>query len=374
MAIELEPAAANSATPDSGAGRASFRFAMRPRISAKDRMVFTEQLALLLDGGVSLHHALKLVSEQTQNPSFREVLERITDDVFEGKSLSQALDAHPDVFSKVYVNLVGASEKGGYLKTVLAKILGMEEKKEELREILVSAMAYPSFLLVFALSVVIFVLVAVFPKFADLFANIRNQLPVTTLFLMGLSDFLLQHWLPTLFGVIAAITAAIYGLRQPVVAARIDRLKLTLPGARGLFSQLYLLQFMQVLSLSLSNGVTILETLMASREVVKNRFFQEFLIRLEIRVTEGSGIAAAFREFPFVPSMVEQMIRAGEETGNLPAVAQRLAEFYERDLVKRMKILSKLAEPAMLVVMGGVVGVIVSSLILPIFKLSKSLG
>jgi len=373
MAIELESEATKSGTTG-GAGIATLRFEWRPGIGAKDRMVFTEQLALLLDGGVSLHHALKLVSEQTQNPSFRSVLERVTQDVFEGKSLSQSLSDHPEVFSKVYVNLVGASEKGGYLRTVLAKILAMEEKKEELREILISAMAYPAFLLVFALAVVVFVLVAVFPKFADLFATIRNQLPVTTLFLMGLSDFLLQYWLPTLFGLIAGMAGIVYAFRQAAVIAQVDRLKLTLPGARGLFSKLYLLQFMQVLSLSLSHGVTILETVTASREVVKNGLFRQFLSRLETRVTEGSGIAAAFREFPFIPGMVEQMVSTGEETGNLAAVAQRLAEFYERDLVKRLKILSKLAEPIMLVVMGGVVGVIVSSLILPIFKLSKALG
>jgi type II secretory pathway component PulF len=294
--------------------------------------------------------------------------------VFEGRSFSQALSAHPEVFSKVYVNLVGASEKGGYLKTVLAKIVALDEKKQELREILVSALAYPVFLLVFALAVVVFVLVAVFPKFADLFATIRNQLPITTLFLMGLSDFLLHYWLPTLFAVVASVAGTLYVLRQPAIAAQVDRLKLTLPGARGLFAQLYLLQFMQVLSLSLSNGVTILETVIASREVVKNYLFQRFLARLETRVTEGSGIAAAFSEFTFIPTMVEQMVSTGEESGNLPAVARRLAEFYERDLVKRLKILSKLAEPALLVVMGGVVGVIVSSLILPIFKLSKALG
>lgn len=373
MAIELKLERAGNENSTVG-GRAGFRFIGPSRTTAKDRMVFTEQLALLLDGGVSLHHALKLIAEQTRNPGFRAVLEQVTNQVCEGRSLSQALAEHPEIFSRVYVNLVGASEKGGYLKKVLAKILALEEKKEELRAIMVSALAYPMFLLIFALVVVVFVLVVVFPKFADLFATIRNQLPVTTLFLMGLSDFLLQYWLPTLCAAIAGMGAAAYGLRQPAVSEVIDRLKLTLPGARGLFSQIYLLQFMQVLGLSLSNGVTILETVAASKDVVKNSLFRQFLTRVETRVTEGSGISAAFREFPFVPGMVEQMVSTGEETGNLPTVAQRLAEFYERDLVKRLKLLSKLAEPLLLVVMGGVVGIIVSSLILPIFKLSKALG
>lgn len=372
MAIELEPESGRSPSAATSA-LGGLKLPWATRVTAKDRMVLTEQLALLLEGGVSMHHALRLVSEQTQNSALRSVLVQVTDEVMEGKALSTALASHPEVFSRVYVNLVAAGEKGGYLKTVLAKILAMEEKKEELRDILASAMAYPAFLLLFALSVVVFVLVSVFPKFADMFAVIRNQLPLTTVFLMNLSDFLLQHWLPTLFTVAAGIAIAGYAWQQPRVIARIDRLKLTMPGARGLFTQLYLLQFMQVLSLSLSSGVTVLETLIASREVVKNSLFQQFLARVETRVTEGSGIAAAFREFPFIPQMVQQMVSTGEETGNLPAVAQRLAEFYERDLVKRMKILSKLAEPVMLVVMGGIVGIIVSSLILPIFKLSKAI-
>jgi type II secretory pathway component PulF len=346
----------------------------RRQISHKDRRFFTEQMALLLETGTNLHTSLQSLRDQLSNPSMVELVDTLIEDVGEGKQFSHALAKHPLVFSQTFINLIAASEDGGFMHEVLEQLLDMEEKREQLQQTLFSALSYPVFLLVFALSVVIFVLVVVFPKFSEMFSMISDQLPTTTLWLMAASDFFRQQWSYILIGIVSAFLLFRYWASSPAGRYRIDWGKLNLPLVRDIFIQLYLLQSLRVLSLSLSNGVGILDTLHACKDVVQNQLFQTFIKRVESRVEGGDGIAVGFKEARFIPPVVEQMISTGEETGNLPKVMARLADFYERELTNRLKMLSRLAEPVMLLIMGVVVGLLISSLILPIFKLSRAVG
>ncbi|MGB5259739.1 MAG: type II secretion system F family protein, partial [Gammaproteobacteria bacterium] len=233
---------------------------------------------------------------------------------------------------------------------------------------------YPGFLIGFSVFVVIFVLVAVFPKFAVMFATIADRLPVTTIILMKASHILVAYWLPITAGLIASIAGLAWWLRTPAGRAVLDDLKLRVIGLKGIFIQVYLIQSMRVLGLSLANGVSVPDALASCREVVANRSFRRFLRGVEARVNEGSGFAAAFQEVDFIPPMVRQMVTTGEETGNLPKVLGRIADYYERELARKLAAFSRMIEPIMLIIMGGVVGLIVSSLILPIFKLSQAVG
>ncbi len=370
MALEIKDTSTRDASGHLGALLGIL--SRRTRITARERMFFTEQLALLLATGVSLHAALQGLRTQTDNEALARLIEQLFSDIAEGKTFSYALSRHPGVFSRTYVNLIAASEQGGFMHQVLSQLLEMDEKREQLRATLVSALSYPAFLIVFSLGVVAFVLVVVFPKFGALFSAIQDQLPVTTVMLMAMSGFLMHYWMPLLGVLVGAAVAARYWIMSPAGAERLDRLKLDLPGLRGIFVKLYLLQSLRVMSLSLANGVSIVDTLAACREVVGNIVFQRFIEGVETRVQEGGGIAPGFQAAGFIPATVEQMITVGEETGNLPTVMARLADHYERELEKRLKALSRMAEPIMLLVMGAVVGLLVSSLILPIFKLSRA--
>ena len=343
-------------------------------ISDKDRRFFTEQMALLLGTGTNLHTSLQALAKQLENPSMAVLVQALSEDVGEGRQFSQALARHPDVFSQTYINLIGASEEGGFMHEVLEQLVEMEEKREQLQRTLFSALSYPVFLLLFALGVVVFVLVVVFPKFADMFSMIKDQLPASTLFLMAASDFMRQQWAYLLTGIGSVFFALKYWASTPTGRYRLDWAKLRLPLVRKVFIQLYLLQSLRVLSLSLGNGVGILEALHACKDVVRNGLFQRLIGKVEERVAGGEGIAAGFNDSDFIPPIVAQMISTGEETGNLPKVMARLADFYERELAGRLQTLSRLAEPVMLLVMGVVVGLLVSSLILPIFKLSRAVG
>jgi len=342
------------------------------RITTKERMFFTEKLALLLETGNSLHASLSSLEQQADKPAMRELTAALAEDIANGFSFSQALARHPDTFSHTYINLVAASETGGFMHQVLEQLLEMDDKREKLRSTLLSALSYPAFLLVFAVGVVIFVLAVVFPKFKDMFSTIYDQLPSTTRFLMGVSDILQSQW-PTLLGILLTATLSYrYWAKSSRGRYNIDRLKLNLPVIGPIIAKLYLVQSLRVMGLSLSNGVSVADTLQACREVIDNHLFHQFIVDVEARVQEGGGLAAGFRESDFIPPVVEQMITTGEETGNLPRVMSRLADFYEREMARQLATFNRLIEPIMLLVMGGVVGLLVSSLILPIFKLSRA--
>lgn len=343
-----------------------------PGISLKQRMVFTERLSLLLETGVSLLEALKAMQLQTEEPLLAEIIGSLATIISEGKTFSSALATHPEMFSSTYISLVAAAEEGGFLPQVLAQLLRMDEKNSQLRSSIVSALSYPAFLIVFSIAVVVFVLVAIFPQFELMFASIHDQLPITTIFLMALSSLVRHYWIFILIGLAAGAWATFSWIRSKAGKLTLDRLRMSLPVIRDIYIQIYLSQTLSVLGLSLSNGVPITVALKACQGVVDNSVFSKFLDNIRTHVNEGRGIAVGFTESPIIPPMVRQMVATGEQTGNLGKVMTRVAEFYERELSNRISVLSKAVEPVMLVVMGGVVGLIVVSLILPIFKLSRA--
>jgi type II secretory pathway component PulF len=270
--------------------------------------------------------------------------------------------------------LVEAAEEGGFLDRILQELVRMDEKRTQLRQTVTSALSYPVFLLLFSLGVVVFVLTAVFPKFAVLFTRIHDQLPGTTLVLMAISQLLSRHWLPLSVGLVGGLAVLGWWLSTPAGSLAVDNLKMRLIFVRTIFLQIYLTQSLRVLGLSLGNGVSVMDALASCRDVVPNRVFRQFIAEVENKVKEGAGFAAAFQEADFIPPTVRQMVTTGEESGRLAHVLGRIADYYERELGRRLATFSRVIEPVMLVVMGAVVGLIVSSLILPIFKLSRAVG
>ncbi len=374
MPLEITAAQQAARTKNKPAKSAARKRGSRRKPGMRDRIFFTEQLSLLLETGTPLHAALQALGSQMDNPAMREIIDGLNEHVTSGKSFSYALAQFPELFPVAYINLVAAAENGGFMDKVLLELMNMDEKRDELRRTVTAALSYPGFLVVFSVFVVIFVLVAVFPKFADMFAAIADRLPVTTIMLMNASHILITYWIPITAGLVASIVALAWWLRTAAGQAALDSLKLRVFGVKDIFIQVYLIQSMRVLGLSLDKGVSVPDALASCREVVSNRDFRKFLTSVEAKVNEGGGFAAAFQEVDFIPPMVRQMVTTGEETGNLPKVLGRVADYYERELARKLAAFSRMVEPIMLIVMGAVVGLIVSSLILPIFKLSQAVG
>jgi type II secretory pathway component PulF len=376
MPIEFEPAKTAASIAPAAPSR---RFSLNTKITfgarsvgMAERMLFTERLALLLETGVSLAEAVQVLCRQAEDPLVAEILTAIADNVSEGNAFSVALAHHPAMFSRTYVSLVAAAEDGGFLPEVLEQLRAMDAKNSELRGNIIAALSYPGFLIFFSVAVVIFVLVAIFPKFEELFKSIHDQLPVPTLVLMFLSETLRNYWWLILLLLGAGLGLLTAWLRMPAGKRIVDQLKLRTPVIRDLFIQMYLNQTLGVLGMSLANGVPITAALKAAQEVVNNSVFFDFLQKVQRHVNEGRGVAAGFVEEQFIPPMVRQMIATGDQTGNLAKVMTRVSEFYGRELNKRVATLAKAVEPVMLLVMGVVVGLLVASLILPIFKLSRA--
>ena len=372
MAINLQSAktAAYPSMTKSGSSLLPF---FRKKISGRDRMFFTERLALLLETGGALQPSLQALQEQTDSPLLADIIGSLAADVLAGSSFSQALVKHPEMFSSTYINLIRASEQGGFMDKVLKELLSMEEKQEKLRTTIRAALAYPTFLVFFSLAVVSFVLLVVFPKFGTLFDSIRDQLPMSTTFLLAVSTGLKKYWYTLVGALLVSAFVMKNWLNSPTGHETLDRIKLRLPMIRDVFIQIYLTQCLRVMGLSIKNGISVIDSLVSCRDVVDNLLFRRFISSAIKSVTDGKGLAASFEKETFIPTMVRQMIKTGEESGTLAIVMVRVADFYERELENRLTMLTKIIEPILLLVMGLVVGLIVSSLILPIFKLSRTI-
>lgn len=376
MAINIHSSPVSTQTQTSNSVKRSWNKEIRfgaPSISLEQRMVFTERLSLLLETGVSLLEALKAMRMQTEEGLLASIIDSLIETISDGKSFSAALEKHPEMFSTTYTSLVFAAEEGGFLQQVLTQLHRMDDKNNQLRSNITSALSYPAFLIVFSIAVVVFVLVVIFPKFETLFASIHDQLPITTIFLMALSAFVRHYWILIILATSGLAWVGMTWIKSPAGKLAIDQFKMRAPLIKDIYTQVYLSQTLSVLGLSLSNGVPITVALKASQGVVKNLIFVRFLDDIRNHVNEGRGIAIGFTTSTIIPPMVRQMVATGEQTGNLGMVMSRVADFYERELTKRISILFKSIEPIMLVVMGVVVGLIVISLILPIFKLSRAI-
>lgn len=341
-------------------------------VPLRDRMAFNEQLALLLETGVPLYTALGELENQTDNPVVRKIIQNVRDEVVEGATLSVAMSKHPRMFDTTYVNLVASGEAGGFLPSVLQQLMELDEKSQRLRSIIVSAFSYPLILMSVSVLVVGFVLLWVFPRFAELFSSLGDKLPPLTVLLMSLSKGIRDYW-----AFILAILAmfggfAWHSLRQQAVREKLDTWMLGLPLIGPILSQVYLVPTLRVISLSLKNGVPLIKALGAAREVTGSPAFRALMDKISNSVHEGQGLSKAFSETSFLPPLAREMTATGEATGNLAMVMGKLCDYYQRQLEQRLEMLAKMAEPIMLLVMGVIVGGIVSALILPIFKLATA--
>ena len=343
-----------------------------PKAGPGERKFFTEQLALLLETGHSLVDSLKLIGSQSTHPNLTCIIDNIREQVEDGLPFSAALAQHPELFSRTYVTLIKASEEGGFMDEVLNHILSMDEKREELQSTLISAFTYPVFLAFFTFGVVAFILVYVFPKFAVMFESIKDELPPMTVALMWMSRMATQHSWLILAGILVIGIFLWTRFRNMDGQQRVNNLLTGIPMLRNLIYQIYLIQVMRVLSLSLGNGVNMLDALDACKDVVKFSKLSELIDSLITHVNEGRGLSIGFSESKYVPLLARQMIQIAEEAGRLPLVTGRIADYYQRELDRRLNAMSKFIEPFMLLVMGIVVGLVVSALILPIFKVSGS--
>lgn len=347
--------------------------ALGQRVKSSELIFFTSQLSLMLEIGTPLNAALTALRNQTENRYFKEVIETILQDIEEGKMLSEALRRHPKAFNNEYISLIKAGEAGGFLQKLLNRINDMQEKRQAFKGQLMSALAYPAFLSAAGLIVVIFVIVAILPKFTVFFEGKESILPGTTRFLMALSYSMREYW--WVYIMVAAGLLVGIGLFRASRFGRklIDWFFVGGPLISKLFNKIYTCELLRTLGYLLESQVPLLEALEVTQGTVKNGYFRDFIDQIKEHVRQGGRFSQPFATYPYILDTVKQMVATGEETGNLPRVMLRLAGFYDTEVEQEIKSISSMIEPIALIVLGGVVGLIVSSVILPMFRLAHAI-
>jgi len=343
-----------------------------PRRISKNELIYTtNQLAIMVDTGITLSTALGGIMQQEPNPTLRKILGELKSAVENGEDFSAALSRYPRIFDKTYVSLVKASEATGALGTMLERIGGYLRKELETRGKVRAAMAYPAVMMVLASAVTIFLLTYILPKFTPLFASRGTKLPAPTVAMMALSDNMLHYWYAWL-GLGANLAAGfIFGRRTDAGRKILDWIKINLPVCGVMFRKVIISRSIRTLGTMLASGVSMLDAIRLAGEVSGNYYYEQLWNQVLGEVTTGKRICDVLYASPLFPRVLVQMISCGEETGKLDKVLERVSTYYDQEVETSVKGATAMIEPIMITVMGAVVGTIGLALLLPIFSLSK---
>ena len=341
------------------------------KVKLADLVVFTRQFSTMINAGLPIVRALYILSEQTENPKLKEVVVEVRKDVEAGLALSEALEKHPKVFTKLYVEMVKAGEIGGILDGVLLRVADQLEKDQELRRKVKSAMTYPIVVLVLAILAASFMLIFIVPVFAKMFEDLGGTLPLPTRVAMGVSDIL-----TSIFGVFvyAGMGAGVYGFlrwKKTENGRRIwGRVVLKIPAKIGdVVQKVALARFARTLGTLSAAGVPILQAIEITATSSGNWVVEKALLGSRDAVREGLPIYKPLESEPVFPPMVTRMVAVGEETGDIDGMLGKIAAFYESEVDATVKALTSIIEPLMIVVVGGIVGGIIVAMYLPMFKI-----
>jgi len=338
--------------------------------SQKDVLGFTTQLAVMVRAGISLRQALDGIADQAENPKFQRILYQIKQDVESGKPFSDALAKHPKLFGPLYINMVRASEMSGSFSQMLERIATYLAQQIETRQMVIGAMIYPGVIASLAVAVTIFLLTFVLPKFADVFAGKEAAMPWPTIFLMNLSEFMVQWWWGVVGVLFAGLIFMVLFIKTEPGGWWFDQMKLRVPIFSRMFRALYISRSLHTMGELVNAGVPMLDTLAITGEISGNRMYKRMWRSVYSSVKQGKKIIQPLQKTPLLPKAVVQMVGAGEESGKLGEVLDEVSTYYAKQLREAIKTVTSLIEPVMIIIMGSVVGFIAMAIILPIFKLS----
>ncbi len=342
----------------------------KPKVKSKDVTVFTRQFATMINAGLPLVKCLNILSEQTESPVLTEVILDVQHEVEMGRSLSEALSKHPDVFKELYSSMVKAGEIGGVLDDVLLRVATTLESEDEIKRKIKSAMTYPAAMFAISMLLLVIMLIFVVPTFENMFSELGASMPLLTRVIMSISRFL-TSWKGALL--IILIIVGVVFLRRwtktPAGKKKLDSLKLRLPVFGVLFHKMALSRFSRTLGTLVASGVPILQALEITSNAVGNALMAEAVENVRAGVKEGDSIARPLGQSPLFPPMVTQMLAIGEETGALDTMLNKVSDFYDSEVSATVESLTSLLEPILIVFLGAVVGIIVVALYMPIFSL-----
>jgi type IV pilus assembly protein PilC len=341
------------------------------KVALADLVIFTRQLATMVDAGITIVQSLQALGEQTTNKVMRDTVHDIFTRVESGESLSEALQKHPKAFSKLYTSMVGAGEKGGLLAEILGRLATYLENSNRLRKKVKTALMYPATVTVVAIGITIFLLVRVIPTFKDIYSSFNAKLPAPTQFMINLSEIVKHDLLLILIGAGALVWGWLYFIKTPYGRAFWDAKRIKLPIFGSIAHKICLARFTRTLASLVRSGVPILEVLQIVSQTVGNVSMEKAIKAAAGDIERGEGISNALGKHPIFPSMIIRMMRAGEQTGNIDNMLERISNFLDEEIETTLSGLMSLIEPMMIVVLGVIIGSMVVCMFLPIFNLAN---
>lgn len=355
---------------EEGAGLAS----KLNRVTSKDRINFTRQFATLVGAGLPIAQSLRTVSEQTSNKAMKAIIEEILADVEAGRSLSAAFGKHPDVFDKVYLSLIKAGETSGTLDQSLRRIAEQEEKDQKMIGKIKSAMTMPLITLFVIIVVFIYMMLEVVPHVESLYHDLHEELPVLTLIMVGIKDFLIGYWWLMLI-IIGGIAVGLFQFFKTELGVRISAIiKLNVPIFNGLFRILYMARFSRISQILLSTGVAVLDTMHIAGESTANVVVQEKVEAAAEKVQAGKTLSDSLKDQDYIMPLVYQMAAIGEQSGKMDEMLGKAAQVFEDELDEKIATISAMIEPLMMIMLAVVAGLLVGGVLFPIYSLVNSIG
>ena len=350
----------------------------KKKVKSKDLAIFTRQFSVMIDAGLPLVQCLDILAQQQQNKYFQQTLQQVRQDVEEGSTLAAAMARHPKVFDQLYSNMVEAGETGGILDLILQRLSTFIEKIVKLKKDVVSAMIYPTAVILLAIAAIAVIMVVVIPQFQTIFVGLLGpgeQLPYPTQIVVNISEFL-AGWGG--LGILAAIVAAVVLIRTyyktPGGRMKLDAIMLKLPVLGGILRKIAVARFSRTLSTLLSSGVPILQSLDITARTAGNMVIEQAILKVRAGVERGENFVDPLQATEVFPHMVAQMIGIGEQTGALDAMLSKIADFYEQEVDSAIANLLTLIEPILIGFLGVTIGSIVIAMYLPLFTLIGKLS
>ncbi len=348
---------------------ADFAF-FRNRISSKDVMFFTQDLTALLESGLPVDRSLKILVAASENERLSRIIQEILKAIEGGKDLSDAMADHPKVFTDFYINMVRAGESGGVLVAVLKRVAGFLETSNELKDYIKSALVYPVFLIFVGIVSIIILFTFVIPKFSVVFEDMGESIPASARIMLTASDLVVNFWWAGA-GIIAAAALIVYRFSRTETGRKhIDRIKLKTPLIGDLVLKVEIGRITRTLGTLINSGVPILESLNLSKNIVSNSVVSRSMVQVHESVKEGEELSDPLEKAKIFPPLSIHMIKVGEETGRMAEMLLRVADNYEKVVKNSVKRLISLLEPALILIMGVIVGSIVVSMLMAVFSMN----
>lgn len=347
---------------------------MGPKVRPKDIVLFTRQFATMIDAGLPIVQALDIISKQNDNKAFKDVMKSVKETVETGGTLAEGLGKHPKVFDSLFVNMIAAGENGGILDIILERLAIHLEKSMKLKREVKTAMIYPAVVVSAAIIVTAVLLIFVIPTFAELFEDFGAGLPLPTQMVINLSNFVVDNCFIIFGSMIALFFLFVRFIKTDRGKEVVHPIALKLPVFGDIIRKVAVARFTRTLGTMISSGVPILEALLICGRTAGNKVVEKDVQRARIAISEGKPMVEPLTESVVFPPMVTQMIGVGESTGALDAMLTKIADFYEDEVDTAVAGMKQLIEPLMILFLGAIIGGLVVSMYLPIFKMGSIVG